>query len=179
MKQTQTSEQKKKSQERIRQLIAEYANGSQQEFADACAVAKASISQYVNGTNAPGNITSAKIASRYGLNPLWVMGFDCPKQIKSDTKQPDVLKNVSMDLNDTELEIIKKYRFLDDHGVEIVNAVLQIEYDRCKGDGDTTVHITREFLEKLPMEQRIPLLKYEENDEFELKIARKNRRESK
>ena len=65
MKKTQTSEQKRISQERIRQLIADYANGSQQDFADACGIAKASISQYVNGSNAPGNVTAAKIANRY------------------------------------------------------------------------------------------------------------------
>ena len=86
MKKTQTSEQKRISQERIRQLIADYANGSQQDFADACGIAKASISQYVNGSNAPGNVTAAKIANRYHLDPLWVMGFDVPQKKNSESE---------------------------------------------------------------------------------------------
>ncbi len=33
----------------------------------------------------------------------------------------------------TEVETIKKYRTLDEHGIEVVNAVLEIEYLRCSG----------------------------------------------
>lgn len=31
----------------------------------------------------------------------------------------------------TEAELIKKYRTLDEHGIEVVNAVIEIEYKRC------------------------------------------------
>lgn len=31
----------------------------------------------------------------------------------------------------TEVETIKKYRALDEHGIEVVNAVLDMEYKRC------------------------------------------------
>lgn len=142
MKQMQNPEQKRTSQDRIRELIAEYANGSQQEFCDACGVAKSSISQYVNRTNAPGNVTAAKIANRYGLNPLWVMGFDVPKTLNSDADNfrafaTDFNKRrrdriIEMNIRDKELLIIEKYRQLDRHGIEMVDIVLDKEYDRCK-----------------------------------------------
>lgn len=49
-----------------------------QELADKSGVGKASISQYINGSHAPSNISSGKMASVLGVNPLWLMGFDVP-----------------------------------------------------------------------------------------------------
>ena len=69
---------KKRAQERILKLSKDFE--TQQDFADYCGVSKYSISQYVNGTNAPGNISAAKIAGKFGLDPLWVMGFDVPME---------------------------------------------------------------------------------------------------
>lgn len=71
------------SRKRIIELIEEFCGSEhdrkQQAFADMCNVSKFSISQYVNGSNAPGNFTAAKIAKRCKVNPLWVMGFDVQK----------------------------------------------------------------------------------------------------
>lgn len=75
---------KKESSRRIRQLIDEYCDGKQQDFADACGVSKFSISQYVNETSAPGNVSAAKIAKRYNLNPLWVMGFPVQRSVDAE-----------------------------------------------------------------------------------------------
>lgn len=51
-------------------------NMKPQELADKSGVSKASISQYVNGSHAPSNISSGKMASILKVNPLWLMGFD-------------------------------------------------------------------------------------------------------
>lgn len=53
-------------------------NMKPQELADKSGVSKASISQYVNGSHAPSNISSGKMAPILGVNPLWLMGFDVP-----------------------------------------------------------------------------------------------------
>ena len=66
------------SQERVRYIINEYCDGNRMEFSKRTGIGKSSISQYVNGTNAPGNITAAKIGDAFGLNPMWIMGFDAP-----------------------------------------------------------------------------------------------------
>ena len=53
---------------------------SQQELANRSGVSKASISQYVNGTNKPSNISAGKIAQVLDVNPMWLMGFDVASQ---------------------------------------------------------------------------------------------------
>lgn len=90
--------------ERIIELIEEFCpdtNRKQQAFADMCGVSKFSISQYVNGTNAPGNITAAKIANKCNVDPLWVMGFDVPKHPVGKNKQQKYY------LNDEDAKIIE------------------------------------------------------------------------
>lgn len=74
--------------QRIRQLIDQYCNGSQQELANKTGVAKASISQYVNGKNIPSNITAKKLCAPFGVNPAWLMGFDVPKEEKQEKPDP-------------------------------------------------------------------------------------------
>lgn len=56
-----------------------------QELANASGVSKASISQYLNGSHAPSNISSGKMARVLKVNPLWLMGFDTPMNIDSQT----------------------------------------------------------------------------------------------
>lgn len=49
------------------------------ELAKKSGVSKASISQYLNGSHAPSNISSAKMADVLGVNALWLMGFELPE----------------------------------------------------------------------------------------------------
>ncbi len=59
-------------------LALSNANMIPQELANASGVSKASISQYLNGSHAPSNLSSGKIAKILNVNPLWLMGFDVP-----------------------------------------------------------------------------------------------------
>ena len=54
-------------------------NMKPQELADASGVNKSSISQYINGSHAPSNTSSGRMASVLHVSPLWLMGFDAPK----------------------------------------------------------------------------------------------------
>lgn len=58
------------------QFALSNANMIPQELAERSGVSKSSISQYVNGSHAPSNISSGKIGKVLGINPLWLMGFD-------------------------------------------------------------------------------------------------------
>ncbi len=49
-----------------------------QELADASGVAKASISQYINGSHCPSTLSAGKMASVLGVDAMWLMGFDVP-----------------------------------------------------------------------------------------------------
>ena len=68
---------------RIREALND-CNMKPQDLADASKVSKASVSQYVNGSHAPSNISAGKMAKVLGVNPLWLMGFDAPKHTDSD-----------------------------------------------------------------------------------------------
>lgn len=57
-------------------LALSNANLKPQELADRSGVSKSSISQYVNGSHAPSNISSGKMAKVLNVSPLWLMGFD-------------------------------------------------------------------------------------------------------
>lgn len=54
------------------------ANMIPQELSNASGVNKASISQYLNGSHSPSNISSGKMAQVLNVSPLWLMGFDVP-----------------------------------------------------------------------------------------------------
>ena len=47
-----------------------------QDLANATGINKASISQYVNGSHAPSNISAGRMADVLDVSPLWLMGFD-------------------------------------------------------------------------------------------------------
>lgn len=48
------------------------------ELSELTGVSKGSISQYLNGSHAPSNISAGKMARVLDVNPLWLMGFDIP-----------------------------------------------------------------------------------------------------
>ena len=60
---------------RLQQALS-MANMTQQELADKCKINKASISQYINGSHAPSNISSGKMGKALNVNPLWLMGYE-------------------------------------------------------------------------------------------------------
>lgn len=80
-----------------------------QELADMSGVSKASISQYINGSHAPSNISSGKMGKVLNVNPLWLMGFDIEmrKEISSESAQKDMtfLEKFSL-LNERDKKVI-------------------------------------------------------------------------
>ncbi|WP_337539269.1 XRE family transcriptional regulator [Suilimivivens sp.] len=79
------------------QLAINNANMPAQELANRSGVAKASISQYVNGSHKPSNISSGKMAPILDVNPLWLMGFDVPMKTTPATT-PTIHKGVSINV---------------------------------------------------------------------------------
>lgn len=176
LKKEQNPELKAISQMRIRELIDEFADGSQQEFADETGVAKSSISQYVNKTNAPGNMTAAKIGQRYKINPLWIMGFPVEKNAIDNSAVVDTPSRVvNIVLTSSEAELIEKYRSLDQYGKDTVTSVLNAEYDRCQDEEENSVTIDRETAMKMPLELRLKFGKFL-TEGTELMVARRKKK---
>lgn len=111
------------SQKRIKFLIAEYCDGSQQVFADRAGIGKSSVSQYVKGTNFPSNQRAAQIAQAFQVLPMWVMGFDVP--MKSE------IPSTGGSLNKDEQALLSTYRSLSEPGKKRVrnyaSSVLDLE----------------------------------------------------
>nr|DAF23700.1 MAG TPA: Helix-turn-helix XRE-family like protein [Caudoviricetes sp.] len=80
-----------------------------QELADKTGISKSSISQYLNGSHAPSNISSGKIGKVLNVEPLWLMGFDVEQRKTFDVKQ-----------GDKDFELIDKFSMLDERDKKIV-----------------------------------------------------------
>lgn len=91
------------------QLALSNANMNQQELADKSGVSKASISQYVNGSHAPSNISSGKMGKILNVEPMWLMGFDVKmrKELSSESAKNDIafLEKFSL-LNERDKNIV-------------------------------------------------------------------------
>lgn len=74
------------------QLALDNCKMNQQQLADKSGVNKASISQYINGSHAPSNISAGKIGKVLNVNPLWLMGFDAEmkKEISAESAKKDI-----------------------------------------------------------------------------------------
>lgn len=74
-------------------LALSNANMKPQELADKSGVSKSSISQYVNGSHAPGNISAKKMGKVLNVESMWLMGFDVEmkKEIVSKDAEDDIL----------------------------------------------------------------------------------------
>ena len=66
---------------RVFQLIDEECGGKAQVFADKTGVAKASISHYKHHIHTPNQDHAYLIGKAFSVNPMWVMGFDAPKEM--------------------------------------------------------------------------------------------------
>lgn len=93
-KKVELTEYEKNAKERIRFVVDQFCGGSQQKLADIADVNKGSVSQYLKGKNTPSTFTAEKICRPFGLDPVWLMGFDVPMI------RPQTLHSDSGDMSD-------------------------------------------------------------------------------
>lgn len=93
---------------------------SQQELSDRSRVGKSSISHYVNGSNVPGNKAAYAMANVLRVNPLWLMGLDA-------NMLPDNYSRATMELTDTEEQMIYAYRNASVEIQKAARAVLDVK----------------------------------------------------
>ena len=113
------------------------ANIKAQELADLSGVNKASISQYVNGTHSPSNLSAGKMAPILGVNPVWLMGFDVP-----------------MEPEEPKESISGKKYYFDDATAEkaqelFENTKLRILFDAAKGSRPEDLQMAADLLKRL------------------------------
>jgi transcriptional regulator with XRE-family HTH domain len=83
------------------QIALSNKNMKPQELANKSGVSKASISQYINGSHAPSNLSSGKLAKVLNVSPLWLMGFDVPMHdlIKENNNSCNLNNNSHIGIN--------------------------------------------------------------------------------
>lgn len=109
------------SRKRIIQLIQDFCDGSQRQFAERTGLNKGLVSQYVNGKRTPTIIAASAIGEVFKVSPAWIIGFNVP--IK-----PVITTKGNHELLDSEWELIEKYRLLDARGKQAVHNILDCEY---------------------------------------------------
>ncbi len=125
------------------QLALSNANMIPQELSEKSGVSKSSISQYVNGSHAPSNISSGKMGKVLGVNPLWLMGFDVDMKKSIIEDKSEELKHKKTSQYE---HIIDKYLFVSTHspdGAKIVEAVLNREWAVAKQISEQKIYIEK------------------------------------
>jgi transcriptional regulator with XRE-family HTH domain len=83
--------------DRIKKLINEYCEGSQQRFVDRTGLNKGSVSQYVSGKNTPSRANAQKISDAFNVDVSWVMGHDLiPPGIGGHINESDVIRAIDL-----------------------------------------------------------------------------------
>lgn len=82
------------------------------ELATMSGVSKSSISQYVNGSHAPSNISAGKMAPILGVNPVWLMGFDAPMELDKNLETGKLVGEMIADKST--LELLSVFKLLDE-----------------------------------------------------------------
>ncbi|MBC8558857.1 helix-turn-helix domain-containing protein [Fumia xinanensis] len=102
----------------------EYLNMSRAELASKIGVTQAAIGNYENGISSPKEEILYRIFDALAVEPnyLW----------QDEMKKSSLPFTVSY----PEQSLIKKYRALDTHGKDIVDTVLEKEYERIQQDED-------------------------------------------
>lgn len=112
---------------RLRDAMAER-NIIAQDLAERSGVSKASISQYINGSHKPSNVSAGKMAEVLEVSPLWLMGFDVPRIKK--TKTTDMFYGSSFYVDsipqtDTERRLVLAFRKADKTTQDIIMRILE------------------------------------------------------
>lgn len=95
------------------QLALSDANMKPQELAERSGVNKSSISQYINGSHAPSNISAGKMGKVLKVEPLWLMGFDV-----------EMRKEISPKSADADMDFIEKFSLLNERDKKVIMSTI-------------------------------------------------------
>lgn len=106
--------------ERLTELRISAGYVKRNEFADKLGIPSTTLRNYETDVREPGHTFLKQISEFFNVSVDYLLGLTDDKEVLN-----------SFRLKDTEYDHIKKYRFLDCHGKDMVDTVLNKEYDRC------------------------------------------------
>ena len=142
---------------------------TQSELCEMTGIPKSAMSQYISGAFKPKQTRTYLIAKALRVNEAWLMGWDesvletldvldsitDPDNTSAQVKEQDartrkaISEMLDMQLyDDLEIELIKKYRTLDEYGKKAVDSILDIEYERCARTDKPQTIMIRQHLNK-------------------------------
>lgn len=88
---------------------------------------------------------------------------DIMEPIQEQYHEPqDMPESAEPQFSDTEIDLIEKYRFLDEHGKDMIDSVMEKEYARCKDEEENVITIDEETLRSMKFEDRLRFIGSEE-----------------
>lgn len=124
--------------ERLTQLRKENGFSTRSEFAEKLGIPSTTLRNYETDVREPGHTFLKQISEFFNVSVDYLLCL---------TDEKEVLN--SFRLKTSEYEYIKKYRNLDNHGIQAVNSILDIEYDRCIKETEE-IYYPKKYIDKLP-----------------------------
>lgn len=98
-------------------------NMTARELSNKSGVSEASISQYINGTHKPGNLSSGKMAKVLECDPVWLMGFEMHSVTDSNTSNTEKKSKSSFTLSDLDSILPKDFQ---PNGKEVMREAINV-----------------------------------------------------
>ena len=105
--------------ERITELRKENGYNTRNEFAEVLGIPSTTLRNYETGVREPGHTFLKKVSEFFNVSVDYLLCLTDDKKVLN-----------SFQLQKSEIEMISKYRRLDSYGKDIVNTILQKEYNR-------------------------------------------------
>ena len=105
--------------ERITELRKENGYNTRNEFAEVLGIPSTTLRNYETGAREPGHTFLKNVSEFFNVSVDYLLCLTDDKKVLN-----------SFQLQKSEIEMISKYRRLDSYGKDIVNTILQKEYNR-------------------------------------------------
>ena len=131
--------------ERLTDLRISAGYTKRNEFADKLGIPSTTLRNYETDVREPGHTFLKQVSEFFNVSVDYLLGLTDDKEVLS-----------SFRLKSTEYTHIEKYRSLDPHGKDMVDTVLNKEYDRCESikKADATQLPDRSYLEPVAAHER-------------------------
>lgn len=106
------------------------------ELAEKSKVSKSAISQYTHATKSPSNISSSAMAKVLNVNPVWLMGFNAPKNREEFIESRNKRLNAYVNYAIPHLFLAKIYDNLPVEGKKELQSYAEYLENKYKERGD-------------------------------------------
>lgn len=137
---------------------------TQNDVAEYLGMTRSGYANYELGLRSLSFETALQLGELFGVstNTLGYSEEESP-QVYNQSEAPPINHNKpECDFDDCEIELVQKYRKLDNYGKEVVNLVADAEVKRCE-EQNTTPELIRSFIAAHSVDNHEPKIAYMED----------------